>query len=408
VATESPFADVRVALGVAGVGVTAAAGWALAALTPRGVLPGGRWLVVHLLTLGVITPLALTFSQHFARTLTRSPAPATPLAVPAAVGALLVLTGLTSGRTWGVALGGTLVTALAVDASRRLRRMRRQAVGARFAWIVRIYERAHGALVHGAVLGIAMGTGLLPGDWYAAVRLAHVHTTVLGWAGLTLLATLVFFGPSMSRAQIGDGAEDRAAPALRRGATALSAAVLLLVLTALDGPAGTAARLLAAGALGVLAWGVTVVCRDVGRSSSLTRRSGVWGLVLGVCVWFPLVVWADVLVVATGRWALLTPVGVAALVGVLLPAVLATAAHVGPLQRSRDARIEVSDRVARGAAPRAVGWALGAVLVVTAASGVAGGAGAVVARCGWGLLAVVAVTTAGQVVRPVRGVVRTG
>lgn len=396
---STPFADVRPVLVVAGTALVAAAGWSVAA----DHLPGGRWVVVHLFTLGVLTPLVLGFSQHFSRTLTRSPEPAAALAVPTALGATAVLVGLVSGWTWLLGAGGTVLTVLVLQAYRRLRRMRTAAVGARFAWIVRAYERAHGAFVHGALLGILMGVGVLSGPWYAAARVAHLHVNVLGWGGVTLLATVVFFGPSMVRARIADGAEERAFTAIRRGTTGLSAATVLLLATGIGGGAGTAARLLAAVGLAVLAWAVTVVCRPVAVVALTARRSATWGLVAGAGMWFPLAAWADVAVVATGRWELLTAIGVTALVGVLAQSVLATVLHVGPLLRDRPVRLAVVARLERWAVSRAVAWNVGTTAVAAAASGALdGAAGSAVVRGGFALLGVVVLQTATSIAGPVR------
>jgi hypothetical protein len=228
-------------------------------------LPGGRWLAVHLFTLGALTNVVVAFSQHFGRTVTR----ATDerwlwQQIVMNIGAVLVLAGIPTGVRWATAAGATTVTAVVLASYRRLRRMRRQAVGARFGWIARIYERAHGAFIHGATLGLLLGVGALNGAWYGTGRMAHLHVNVLGWGGLTLLGTLVFFGPTVVRARIEDGAEARAATALARGTTGLTLAVLLLA-SGIGGTAGTGLRLLAATGLGVYAWAVTVVCLPVIR-----------------------------------------------------------------------------------------------------------------------------------------------
>lgn len=395
---SSPFRDVLPALAVAAVALLAAAAWGLV-----DGLPGGRWMVVHLLTLGVITPLVLAFTQHFGRTLTRSPADPARLAVPAGVAGALVLTGLTSGVTWVLALGGALLIVLVLGGYRQLRRMRKDAVGARFGWIVRLYERAHGAFVHGALLGILLGTGVLPGSWYVSARLAHLHVNILGWAGITLLATLVFFGPTIVRARIADGVEDRSAAAIRRGATGLTVGVLLLLATGIGGTAGTVLRLLAAVGIGLMAWAVTVVSMPVARAAASARRSASWGLVLGAAVWFPVATWADVLLVATGAWRHLTAVGLAVLAGVLGPAMLATATHVLPMTARREVRMAVIARVERGAGVRAIAWNAGVVAVVLAATGLlADPVSSGLVRSGWMLMGAVLVTTVALVVLPVR------
>ena len=44
----------------------------------------------------------------------------------------------------------------------------------------------------GALFGALVATSVLGGAWVTAVRMAHLHVNLLGWAGLTLLATIVF------------------------------------------------------------------------------------------------------------------------------------------------------------------------------------------------------------------------
>jgi nitrite reductase (NO-forming) len=183
-------------------------------------LPGGRWLAVHLFTLGVVTNLVLGLSDHFSRALMHQPGEAQrwQLALTNA-GALAVLWGIPSAQSWAVAAGATALTVVVFASYRRLRTLRRTALGPRFSWVVRMYERAHGAFLHGALLGALIGTGVLSGRWIFAARTAHLHVNLLGWAGLTLLATVVFFGPTIGRTRIREGADVRAARALKVGAT---------------------------------------------------------------------------------------------------------------------------------------------------------------------------------------------
>ncbi len=334
-------------------------------------LPGGRWFAVHLFTLGVLTNLVLTFSEHFGRTVTRTPGERSAVwPIVTNLGIALTLIGLPTGWLPALAIGATTVTVSVFAAYRRLRHMRRSAIGARFAWIARIYERAHGAFIHGAVFGALLGVGLVSGTWYASTRLAHLHANVLGWGGLTLLATLVFFGPTMARCQIEPGADARAARWLRHGATGLSVAVLVLLLTALDGPWGLAAQAVSGAGLAVYATAATLVCLPVFRAVYRARVTAARPLVLGVCIWFPLFAWGDVAVVATGTWRWLDLLGTVALAGVLAQAITATLIYLAPMLRGHttEARDVLRERLEIGARSRAVLLNLG---VLTAALGAA-------------------------------------
>lgn len=384
-AARSPFRPVAPTLAVAVAYAVAAVVWVVAG----GVLPGGRWLAVHLFTLGVLTNLVLVFTEHFGRTLTRRPDRSTAWqAVATNVSVLVVLVGLPTSTRWAVAVGATGVTAVVLVSYWRLRGMRRAAVGARFTWVVRAYERAHGAFVHGAVLGLLIGTGVVTGAWYASARIAHLHVNLLGWGGLTLLATIVFFGPTLVRTRIEDGADDRAARALRHGATGITVGVLLLLATGVGGALGTTARVVAAIALGVFAWAAAVTCLAVGRAALRAKPSATRWPVVAVAAWFPVVAWADVAVVAGAAWRWLDVLGLVLVLGVLGQAMLATLVYLAPMLRWSTAtgRERLRTRLDRGASPRAGAWNLGVSLVAAAAM-VRGDVGAVGARTGWVLLA---------------------
>jgi hypothetical protein len=367
--------------------LTLAGGYALAVVVWLAVgdhLPGGRWLAVHLFTLGVLTNLVLTFSEHFGRTVTRTPGERAawwPLVTN--LGILLVLVGLPARQPIVLAVGATVVTSAVFASYRRLRRMRHAAVGARFVWVARAYERAHGAFVHGAVLGALLGLGLLPGAWYLGGRLAHLHANLLGWGGLTLLATLVFFGPTMARTRIEEGADARAARAIRWGATGLSVAVLALLGVGVAGALGIVARVLAAAGLAVLAWATTVVCVPLHRAVRRAAASAPRWLVLALSVWLPVVVWADVVVVATGAWRWLDALGLAATVGVLAHAIVATLTYLAPMLRGRTppARDRIRARLDRFARARVGVLEAGSVAVVAAATPVVSAPW--LARAGW-------------------------
>jgi nitrite reductase (NO-forming) len=279
--------------------------------------------------------------------------------------------------------------------------MRKQAVGARFAWIVRVHERAHGAFVHGGVLGVLMAVGAVKGGWYASARLAHLHVNLLGWGGLTLLATLVFFGPTMARTRIEPGADDRAAVALRHGATALTTGVLALLATGMGGSASTALRLLAAASLGVFAWSVSVVCMPVARAARTGNDETARWPITALCTWFQLVVWADALVVATGSWAHLDALGLGLVLGVLAQAITATLVYVWPTLRGRSSAAW-SARTKRHAVARAVAWNAGVAAVVGGAIS-HGPLGAGATRVGWTLLAATLAWTMTLLVAPIRG-----
>lgn len=398
---RSPFGGLVPSIVVAAVYAALTLTW----IAAGAALPGGRWLALHLFTLGVLTNLVLVFSEHFARTVTRSPDARWvwgPLAANLAIPAVLV--GVAVDHLVALAAGATALTAVVTLAYVRIRRMRKRSIGARFAWIARVYERAHGAFVHGALLGLLLGIGVLPGTWFASARLAHLQVNVLGWGGLTLLATLVFFGPTIVRTRIEPGADARAARALKHGATGLTVGVLALLASGVGGWPGVGLRWVGAAGIAVLAAAATVVLLPVARAALGAKPSATRVPVVAVCAWFGTALWLDVAVLASGRLRLLDALGLAALVGVLAQAMAMTLAYLAPMLRGRDhaTRDVVLARLARGATLRAVAFNVGTALVVVAAAlgPAAGSAGSVAARAGWALVAGPLVVQAVTTLRP--------
>ncbi len=372
--------------------ILSAMAFALAALVwiaADTALPGGRWLAVHFFTLGVVTNLVLAFSEHFGRTLTHTPAASIRWQAPTAnAGILVTLFGVQSGERIATALGATLVTAVVLASYVRLHRMRKQSLGARFSWIVRVYERAHGAFVHGAILGLLMGVGVMRGSWYLAARTAHLHINILGWAGLTLLATLVFFGPTIVRTRIVDGADERAAPALRKGASGLTIATLLLLSTGVGAPAATVLRIASAAAMAVYARAVTVVCLPVATAARGAKSSATRWPIIAASTWFPIVAWADVAVIATATWRWLDALGLAMLLGVLGQTIAAVLTYLAPMLRSGTSaeRAALLSRLARGASSRTIAFNIGvaSIVVATVIGDTVGGR---ISQLGWILVA---------------------
>lgn len=384
---RSPFGALRPALVVACGYAAVALVWAIAGTD----LPGGRWLAVHLFTLGVLTNVVVALTYHFAQTLLHAPERSrVGRLVAVNAGALLVLIGLPADRCGLVAAGATALTASVVWLYVDLRRMRTSSLSGRFAFVVRAYERSCSAFIHGALLGALMGVGAL-GSWYAAVRVAHLHVNVLGWGGLTVLATIVFFGPTVMRARMEPDADVAAAQGLRRAATGLTVAAFALLLTGVGGAAVLPARLLAAAGLAVYTTGVVAVCVPVVRTGQRARPGCSGRMLQAACCWFVAVAAADVVVVVTGQLRLLDALGAAMLVGVLGQTILAALGYLVPVAWAHGSE-------GRGTALRRLGMLpslrplvlnAGVALVAAAAAvGAAGGtAGAVVVRLGWVLVA---------------------
>ncbi|WP_370324203.1 hypothetical protein [Euzebya sp.] len=357
-----PFARVAPALVVA-------TAW-FAATVAVGLLDvrvGGRWLVVHLFTLGVLTNLLVAFTQHFARSVTRVDADLGPRALLALnLGVVGVLAGMVAGAPALLAGGATTVVAIIALGRVQLSRMRAAAVSTRFDWLVATYARAYEALAVAAALGAAMGAGAVPGAWYGSVRLSHLHLTLLGWTGLVVIATVAFFTPAMLRLRAPEGSEARAARSLRAGTGGLAVAALALAVPDVAGAAGTAVDLVAAAALAVYAWPVVAVTRSVLAMARGAHPAAAKPLTAAAMLWFCAVVGTDVVVVATDAVAWQPALGLAVGLGVGVQLILAVALNLLPSLRGRGfaARDALIARTEQRTAVRAVALnaAIGAIV----------------------------------------------
>lgn len=357
-------------------GVLAAIGFGIACLiwlVGGHRLPGGRWLAVHLFTLGVLTVLIWTFSRHFAARFTATQALAPRASTTRVLTTLLVasIVAMVTGRAIDAHLPlvlGSLGIMLIVGWNLVvLGRLRRQARATRFVWIVRQYEHAHVAFVVAAGLGGAMGAGWIPGTIFVAVRGAHIHLNVLGWAGLTALATLVAFGPALLRVRIEPRAEQRAYTGLQAASFGLPVAAGGFVVTSLGGGAAPI-LLLTVGGLLAYGYGVLVVAVPLLRASRRSSRSPLRWALSAALSWFLIAIATDIglMIVGSAGWS--PSLAVILLVGVLAQLVFVVLTYVGPMLRGRDfgSRDQLLARVERFARGRAVAFNLGVVLLLGA------------------------------------------
>jgi hypothetical protein len=129
------------------------------------------------------------------------------------------------------------------------------------------------------------------------------------------------------------------------------------------------------------------------KAGARAKPSAQAWMIRAACVWFVLVVWADVAVIATGRWRLLDALGALLIVGVLGQAILASVGYLAPMLTpgGPSARAAVRDRLET--LPRFRTGLLNVGVTAVAAAAVAGrGAaelGAVLSRTGWALVTAV-------------------
>ncbi|NUT49613.1 MAG: copper oxidase, partial [Saccharothrix sp.] len=175
-------------------------GWLAAAivlLVARDAVGLPEWLPLHAFLLGSVTTAIVIWSEHFVVALCRVEGPSDRklgfglAAITALVTAVLV--GVAADLLPLVAVGGTGLAVVACVHTWHLLRWRRTAMAPRFGYLIGFYAAASAALAAGAVsgAGLALGAG-----WYARVWAAHVHVTLLGWVGLSVLGTLFTLLPT--------------------------------------------------------------------------------------------------------------------------------------------------------------------------------------------------------------------
>ncbi|ALJ22224.1 multicopper oxidase domain-containing protein [Microbacterium sp. No. 7] len=248
---------------------------AIVAVTIHRFVDHALWLMVHVPLLGAATAAILIWSQHFADTLLRRPAPGgrPGLAVRLALqtgGAALVTAGMLAASVPLVIAGAALVGLAALMHGVILWMQLRGALPARFALLVRYYIVAAAVFLGGIALGALMGA-----DPTTTERLvtAHIVLNAFGWIGLTALGTLVLLWPTVLHARADGTGGRRALPLLAAG-------ILLAALGPIVG-----IRLLVP--LGMMLWlvGAALIARD-GWAQARAMPPGTfagWSLAAAFC-----------------------------------------------------------------------------------------------------------------------------
>lgn len=223
-------------------------------------VPASQWLMVHLLLLGAVSTAILLWSQHFADTLLRSPAPGgrrglTVRLAAHPVGALLVVAGLALPAFALVVPGGVLVGAAGLTQAVVLVRQMRGALPTRFRPLVRWYVAAGLTLPLGVACGVVLARGALSDVAHGRLYVAHVALTLVGWVATTVLGTLMVLWPTVTHARI-EEADERAA---RRALPVVLAGLAVLVAGAASGlqalvPVGSVAVAVGAAFVGAVMW----------------------------------------------------------------------------------------------------------------------------------------------------------
>ena len=262
-------------------------------------VPSAGWLMVHLLLLGGVSTAIILWSQHFAETLTRRPAPGGRRGLWArligwSAGAVVVTAGVVEEATVLVIAGAAVLTAVLIAHLAVLQAQRSgstQLLGNRFAHLVRYYLVAGALLPIGIAAGVVMARVETAPEITGRLYTGHLVATLLGWIGLTVCGTLVLLWPTVLRTKIDDDA-DRAG---RRALGILLGGTVLLLAAAGTGlrPAVGLGALVYAGGIALLA---VHVWRQAATSTPRTFAS--WSLAASLG-WFAGAVLAFGVVVAS-------------------------------------------------------------------------------------------------------------
>ncbi len=224
-------------------------------------IPQSRWLLVHMVALGVATNSILVWGQYFTESILHERLHEADRRVQVAridclnLGVLACCVGMVGSWPWvvvaGAAVVGLTLCWYALDLAGQVRR----ALPGRFDATVRFYCAAACLLPVGATFGAIMAFSPTE-PWRTRLLLAHQGVNILGFVGLTAIGTLVTLWPTVLRTQMAP-AQDRHG---RIALTVMCCAVLVVTTGALGGWWW----MQAAGVLAELA-GLAIIGLDLGR-----------------------------------------------------------------------------------------------------------------------------------------------
>ena len=220
-------------------------------------IPDTRWLMVHMVTLGLITTSIMVWSQHFTEALLHHKLPDSdrPRQIVriygVTAGTALLIVGMLAGWWWLTVIAATVIGVMLTWHGLALLAQLRTALPARFGLTVRWYATAAFFLPVGAVFGAILARDL-SATWHSRLLLAHQAVNVLGFVGLTVCATLLTLWPTILRTRMRDDAVrlSRIALPLMAAGSLLAAVFALLGTT----PLTAAALLLYAAGAATVGW----------------------------------------------------------------------------------------------------------------------------------------------------------
>ncbi|QEU12483.1 multicopper oxidase domain-containing protein [Dermabacter vaginalis] len=177
------------------------------AVAAHPLIPQFRWLLVHMVTLGLVTTSIMVWGQHFTEALlktrlgeeTRPKQVARIWALTASI--VIAMAGMLANLPLLTVLGAIGVSAMILWYAFALGAQLKAALAPRFAFVVRAYLIAACLLPFGAALGAILAFS--PGEpWQGRLLLAHQVVNILGFVGVTVSATLLTLWPTVLRTKL--------------------------------------------------------------------------------------------------------------------------------------------------------------------------------------------------------------
>ena len=168
-------------------------------------IPESLWLMVHMVTLGLMTNSILVWSQHFTEALLKHKLPDSARPVQLAriytlnASMVVLMVGVVFSLYPLTVLGSVGVGATVTWHGVALLQQMRSALPARFGVTIRYYIAASWLLPVGATFGALLAYDGLNASWHGRLLLAHEAVNVLGFVGITVVGTLMTLWPTMLR-----------------------------------------------------------------------------------------------------------------------------------------------------------------------------------------------------------------
>ena len=185
-------------------------GWLLALLIVAVAspwIPQSRWLLVHMITLGVATTSIMVWGQYFTEAILHNNLTDADRSRQVSrirlltIGIIVTCVGMVATWPWVTVVGAVVVGSVLTWYAFALAHQVRHALPGRFASTVWFYCAAAGLLPLGATLGAIMAFSPTE-PWRTRLLVAHQALNLLGFVGLTVIGTLITLWPTVLRTKM--------------------------------------------------------------------------------------------------------------------------------------------------------------------------------------------------------------